>query len=170
MRKVCFAFTILALVLALSQAFAANHRINLVNALEIDRAGNTFSGTSLINNGHPLGIGERFEPGFIQNTSSLPAVLAFSNGRVLKLEAGETVLVGEPADQAFTCVCYCGTERRDFTDTTQEACKAHNNAGCVKNDNSPGWLGGCLMRWVPTAEPSPLDPSDPSGPASPGTP
>jgi hypothetical protein len=172
MRRVCFTFTILALVLALSPTFAANRGINLVNALEIDRAGNTFSGTSLINNGHPLGIGERFEPGFIQNTGSRPAVLAFSNGRVLKLEAGETTPVDAPAGPVLKCVCKCDSETfQPFDDTTQEDCAKHNRFPCIrKSDGGIGTLGACAMTWVPTAEPSPLDPSSPSGPASPGTP
>jgi hypothetical protein len=158
MKKVCFALTLLALVLALSPAFAVDRvdrGINLVNAMEIDRAGNTFGGTSLTNNGRPLAIGSHFEPGFLQNTGSRPVVLAFSNGKVLKLEAGEAALVDATATPVLQCVCFCGTDIFTFTDTTQAACTAHNGQRCLKKDGTAGWLGGCGMTWVQSTDSAP---------------
>ena len=157
MRKVCLALTLLALVvLTLSPAFAAERKINLVNAMEIDRTGNTFGGASLINNGRPLGIGERFEAGFVQNTGSRPVVLALSNGRILKLDAGEAALVDAGGTPVYTCVCMCGSETfPPFSDTTSAACAGHNGQRCTKSDGSIGTLGNCDMTWVPATADAP---------------
>lgn len=161
----------LLLICAGSPALAEKPGPILVNALELDSVGNSFSGSELRLNGRPYLIGQAIEAGFLQNASVRPAVLAFSNGQVMNLAPGETVMLEPAAGPVVKCICRCGTgsDPRDtfpFSDTTQAACEAHNGQACVRgSDNVTSTLRGCTLAWVNEA---PADPTEPAEPAEPG--
>jgi hypothetical protein len=157
--------TLVALV-GVSPALARGPE-RIVNIFEIDSLGNVASVGALTLNGRPLSIGEKLGAGLIQNTGSRPAVLALSNGSLMKLEAGEVGIVASPAP-VQQCVCKCGTTWSSISETDKDKCAAHSGDAthpaedCLTTDNQKKQLYGCSWTWVdpspsPSPSPSPVD-------------
>jgi hypothetical protein len=151
-----------AALLVAVPASAGPGRVTLINALEFDELGNTLGGSALSLNGRPFAIGDRVEAGVLTNTSSRPVILAFSNGRLLQLEAGAAEVVDAAAAPVQQCICYCGGEIfAAFPDTTEAACQKHNGEKCLKADGKTrSTLANCALTWVSSSA-TPVD----SGPA-----
>lgn len=163
------AATGLLLICAGSPALAAKPETILVNALELDPVGNTFSESELRLNGRPFLMGQGIESGFLQNVSARPVVLVFSNGQVMDLAPGETVLLDPAADPQQKCLCRCGlgTDSRDlfpFNDITN--CKEREGQNCLRgSDGRISTFTSCKVTYVNAAgEPVPDD----DEPAEPG--
>lgn len=150
------------IVAALGGASPASARglARIVNAFEVDALGNVTSTGALTLNGRPVSIGETLGSGLIQNTGSQPAVLALSNGSVLKLEAGQVVMAEDLA-ATQKCVCKCGSENMAIGETDKDKCAAHSGEDCLTSSGLKKQLYGCSLTWV-EATPTPSDPTTPA--------
>jgi hypothetical protein len=158
--RVILAVSVLMVVLGNASPAAARGPARIVNVFEVDALGNVTSSGALTLNGRPISIGDRLSTGLIQNTGSQPAVLALSNGSVLKLEAGQVTMVEDLA-ATQKCVCKCGTENMTIGETDKDKCAAHSGEDCLMSSGVKKQLYGCSLTWV-EATPTPADPTTPT--------